>query len=411
MTLPGPGGIGKTTAMKHLARSWAAGSSEDLKQFSFVFYISLTGVTDDTSLEEIIMDQHSGLEESDVQDIKAILKSPAENNVAVIFDGLDEIELGTQEPIRKSEPTQVTNKQLQRVFLKKELLSCWVVMASRQTKQLANQAVCDVRAEISGFDKARVLQYIPKKLRRNPEGATEEEQAKADAETKAETEKFLAEAKSSQLIQENNYGILTIPLLLNMTCTLFKERPSDGDTTYGLPRFRTGIYDAIVDHCWNREKTTGEEAVDSKSSTLVKLGELAWKGLHRSNKQLNFKTVCFPSHFQFWCWSRSFVGGPNTSFSLCLQEPESNLCLLWPIKVRGSEPNWSLSDAIFPFTVISCACAEAVWIHFGEEDWWKIIKFFLVFCTIISERSVGCSRSRGQKTGYPVCNQREIQGI
>ena len=41
--------MGKSTAMKHLAISWADGTAEELKKFDFVFHISLKLVRDNRS--------------------------------------------------------------------------------------------------------------------------------------------------------------------------------------------------------------------------------------------------------------------------------------------------------------------------------------------------------------------------
>ena len=57
----GQGGIGKTTALKHLGHSWANGTSEKLKKFDFLFHVSLKVVKSNDSIEKIIIHQHKGL--------------------------------------------------------------------------------------------------------------------------------------------------------------------------------------------------------------------------------------------------------------------------------------------------------------------------------------------------------------
>ena len=53
--------MGKSTAMKHLAITWADGTSEELKKFQFVFHISLKHVKDNSPIENIIIAQNIGL--------------------------------------------------------------------------------------------------------------------------------------------------------------------------------------------------------------------------------------------------------------------------------------------------------------------------------------------------------------
>ena len=68
--------MGKSTAMKHLAITWADGTAEELKKFDFVFHISLKHVRTNKSLEKIIIEQHNSLEANKVTpaEIKCILE-------------------------------------------------------------------------------------------------------------------------------------------------------------------------------------------------------------------------------------------------------------------------------------------------------------------------------------------------
>ena len=71
------GGMGKSTALKYLALTWADGSDEKLNaKFQFVFFITLKHIKRNSgSIEDIIIKQHSGLEANGVNptEIKSIL--------------------------------------------------------------------------------------------------------------------------------------------------------------------------------------------------------------------------------------------------------------------------------------------------------------------------------------------------
>ena len=74
--------------MKYLALSWAEGSDQDLQKMDFVFHIALKQVRDDTSIENIIIQQHPGLKANNVkpEEIKAILEpEPTERRSKVLL--------------------------------------------------------------------------------------------------------------------------------------------------------------------------------------------------------------------------------------------------------------------------------------------------------------------------------------
>ena len=78
----GQGGVGKSTALKHMALQWADDESEHLKQFDFVFHIALRHVKKDDTIEGLILKQHK-LTGMDVQaaEIKAIIDGGTGNMV------------------------------------------------------------------------------------------------------------------------------------------------------------------------------------------------------------------------------------------------------------------------------------------------------------------------------------------
>ena len=247
-----PGGNGKSTAMKHLALSWADKSVEELQLFDFIFYIPLRAVQDDRGIESIIKEQHAALDGNDVklEEIEEILSSRTHQNVPLILDGYDEYRPGT-------------NPTIDRAITKHQLRNCWMIITSRETTKLAAVRECiDAEAKITGFDFHGVKEYITKYLG--------------------------VEEKCKDLFTRVNFALLRIPILLHMTCVLFLRKVS-------LPDTRTGILAAIVERCidWNEIRETGQKTARDTEEIIVKLGKLAMKGLQRDHLQQTFTKVNF----------------------------------------------------------------------------------------------------------------------
>ena len=251
------GGMGKSTSMKYVAVTWGDGTESSLEKFQFIFHIALKHVKGNSSIENIIIAQHSGLKANKVQpaEIKSILEG--ENKVLLLIDGHDEYKTGQ-------------NIDIDEAIKKESLWNCWMLLTSRETEQIKDiKEFMDAEAEIKGFDEINVEAYITRSL-----GSEEK------------TKDLLKQARNCKLIGSWDYGILTIPILLNMVCVLFKCNKS-------LPSTRTGIAQAIVDRCIDREaiRAEGQKAVDSAKQALYNLGKLAWHGLNEPGKKLVFDKV------------------------------------------------------------------------------------------------------------------------
>ena len=250
--------MGKSTTMKHLALSWADGTEEGLRsKFDFVFHISLKRVRGDQPIEHIIISQHSGLEANRVMpwEITSILEN---NKVLLLMDGYDEYKTGI-------------NSDIDRAFTKRNLWNSYIVLTSRETDQIKNlKEYMDAEAEIHGFDRTNVKKYITHSL---------------GCEEKAEA--LLDQAKRNSLYDNWKDGsLLSIPILLHMICVLFMCKNT-------LPRTKTGIMQAIVDRCIDREclRAKGEKAVAATKQVLLDLGKLAWEALNEPGKKLLFDRV------------------------------------------------------------------------------------------------------------------------
>ena len=246
--------------MKHLAISWADGAADELKKFHFVFHISLKLVKDNTPIEDIILTQHKGLKANKVKptEVKSILERDAGCKVLLLIDGHDEFKVGR-------------NSDIDQTIEKENLWNCWMILTSRETDDIKIlKEYMDAEVEIHGFDEAGIKQYMT--------------QCVGSAER---TEELLKQAVRSGLCEEHeyvnlaqdglqgtcikDYGILTIPILVNMIIVLFLSNLT-------LPDTKGGIMEAIVDRCIDREaiRAKGQKAVDEVKQTLIKLG--SWPG-------------------------------------------------------------------------------------------------------------------------------------
>ena len=175
----------------------------------------------------------------------------------LLIDGHDEYKTGR-------------NIDIDEAIKKESLWNCWMLLTSRETEQIKDiKEFMDAEAEIKGFDEINVEAYITRSL-----GSEEK------------TKDLLKQARNCKLIGSWDYGILAIPILLNMVCVLFKCNKS-------LPSTRTGIAQAIVDRCIDREaiRAKGQKAVDSAKQALYNLGKLAWQGLNEPGMKLVFDKV------------------------------------------------------------------------------------------------------------------------
>ena len=264
------GGMGKSTAMKHLAINWADGTAEELKKFDFVFHISLKYVKDNSSIESIIIAQHSGLKANEVtpEEVRSILKGEGKTKVLLLIDGHDEYKTGR-------------NTDIDKVIKKQSLWNCWVVLTSRETEQLCAVKQYMGEVEIQGFDDRSVQDYVFRYM-----------------DDKKKAVKLLKQAEANGMLFHRS--IFNVPMLLNMVCSLFEG------TNSTLPRTRVGLLGCVIQKCVNREAIRSE---DKKTITkaqeffnieawpthiaeaFLKLGELAWGKLIEPGKNLIFEKV------------------------------------------------------------------------------------------------------------------------
>ncbi len=265
--ISGAGGVGKSTSLKHLSLALANGESIQLKQFDFVFHIALKFAKQNQSLEDIILEQHAALvrHKASLCHIKQLIEGKTNNTILLLLDGYDEYKKGRSPDVDNS--------------LTGGLLNTCILLTSRDTNEVAGlRKFMDAEAEITGFDGKRVEEYITKYIG-----------------SEAKTQELIELANKNNLVQTEfvdvDYGIMKIPIFLQMICVLFQRRDS-------LPKTRTGIIAAIVKRCpdWEEIRKSGKKTdVEWKAAldtSLIKMGKLAWQRLIVGDKSLMFTKVC-----------------------------------------------------------------------------------------------------------------------
>ena len=144
--------MGKSTAMKHMAITWADGTAGKLKKFQFVFHISLKHVKDNSPIENIIIAQNIGLKANAVTpgEIREILKPKSNSPVLLLADGHDEYKTGC-------------NTDIDEAIQKEKLWNSWMIISSRESEQIKDlKGFMDTEVEIRGFSESSVEAYTYK---------------------------------------------------------------------------------------------------------------------------------------------------------------------------------------------------------------------------------------------------------
>ncbi len=251
-----------------VALDWAENKQDDLKRFAFVFLISLRHVDNNDPLECIIMDQHRRLKTEGVSEseVKAILHAKNRGDVLILMDGYDEYVEGVNEEI----DDLILNGRG----------NCLLIVSSRSGSflQLIRNHV-DEEIRITGFSyenmKKCAGQYLGSRYSCN-DFLEQAEKAGIHVEPQYAPRPF----RSTGI----NEGMLHVPIILLMACTLFIENKCQ------LPSSKTALFREIILMCISRTtlKTLGKTAreVDDLREMMVSLGKLAWIALTRKTKQL-----------------------------------------------------------------------------------------------------------------------------
>ena len=251
--------------MKHLALSWAEDRTDDLKDIDFIFHVALNAVETNENIEDIMVEQHKGLKGNDVQpnEIRAILGNQTKKKIVILLDGYDEYKHGT-------------NSDIDHALTKEYLRNCMIILTSRESEHLEMVRDCtDTEYEITGFDQQGIEDYGTKYL-----GSQEK------------CRELLEKTEEREISKPfHDYGILHIPIFLEMICFLFLKGVL-------VLKGKTAILSEVVERCpdWESIRKTGKKHVKSANDAILKLGRLALKGLQQKQFKQIFTKVsdyCF----------------------------------------------------------------------------------------------------------------------
>ncbi len=214
-------------------------------------------VNNDDSLENIVMGQHGRLKTMRVSgtEVKAILQGETRSNILYLLDGYDEYSAGVNKDIDD--------------LIQYGRENCLIIVSSRSGDFLQPiRSHSDHELKITGFSDENIEKCA--------------EQYLGDRKTCTE---FLEQAEKASLhgISTLEGGLLHVPIILLMACTIFKENCS-------LPTSKTGIFGQIIQMSISRTtlKTMGRSASEivNLAELKLQLGKLAWLALQRNTKQL-----------------------------------------------------------------------------------------------------------------------------
>ena len=244
-----------------MALCWADDNDEKLKQYDFVFYISLKDASPDVQVENMILEQHAWLRMNDVNpdEIKEILKNNDGSKTVLLIDDYDQYQ-------------RSSNTSVDDMIEKRSLHNCQVLLSSRETQQTKNiRKYLDDEIELQGIDELKIKEYINVSL---GDKSKDEQLSKRVEEILKWTE-------------EDEWIVSPTPLLVNMICTsVMTEGPR--------PKSKTEAVQDLVEKYLDREgiRSTGRKSSTRlNQQTLNKLAKFSWEGLNGIIGQNNHFTL------------------------------------------------------------------------------------------------------------------------
>ena len=233
--------------------------------FNFVFFIPLRNIEDNSSLAEVIIEEHDQLDQEDADFIQSILKHKTKEKVLLLLDGYDEY-------------TPRTNKDIDRA-IEKTVGKCFLILTSRpkEEKDFTQKIKKKMDGEviIEGFNDINIQKCCSLFL-----------------ETQDECEKFLQEIKKQSTKRsrgqfEGLYEFLKVPIMLLMLCVLYKESEDKSLPERKIETYDR-IYELVMDRITLKPSNFGCESseVPNIHSMLLTLGKFAWQALQGNVKQL-----------------------------------------------------------------------------------------------------------------------------
>ena len=253
-------GMGKTATVAMLAMKYVDGE-EGMEKFDFVWTVRLKNVDKTSTLAEIIRQQHDKLKQFQPGQIQSILQGRTQSKVALLFDGYDEYQPGSNKEIDEAIKSGVGN--------------CFLILTSRPgyvEKEIREKM--DYEVTIEGLSVENIKKCSQLYMDCKEKSADMLKQAKKVGIYKPAGGLLHRVFFSSSMI---DHALLRIPIILLMTCFIYEENHS-------LPNTRTDILKTLYKLLGQRSRmksggTTDE--LDKHENTLSKLGELAWDALKK----------------------------------------------------------------------------------------------------------------------------------
>ena len=228
----------------------------------------------DTSLAQVIIDQHEELDDEDREYIEVLLSRKTKQKVLLLLDGYDEYTAGTNKALDKAIESGVGN--------------CFAILTSRPGTDSGDET------------------YVSKEIRDKMDGEVRIDGFNEESKKRFCTEYFESEAESQNLLsqaklklgtkmnpwdEEDHYNeLLSTPIVLLMICVLYEENRF-------LPDTRTKIYETVRELAMDRTtlKTFGckSSQVENINKMTSVLGKFAWEALKRNIQQLLLNKVYF----------------------------------------------------------------------------------------------------------------------
>ena len=238
-----------------------------------MFIIRLRKVDKDTSLAQVIIDQHEELDDDDREYIEALLSRKTKQKVLLLLDGYDEYTAGTNKALDKAIESGIGN--------------CFTILTSRPGTDSGDNTYVsqeirdkmDGEVRIDGFSEENKERFCIEYF----ESEEECQNLLAQAKEKLGRKRYPWESGADRYNE-----LLSTPIVLLMTCVLYEENRS-------LPDTRAKIYETVRELAMDRTtlKTFGCKSSQVRNINRMTsvLGKFAWEALNRDIQQLLLNKV------------------------------------------------------------------------------------------------------------------------
>ena len=219
--------------MAKLTIDW---SDRECKIFDLVFVIQLKSVSGNKSLEELIIENHEELDITE-DSLRGYLQN-SEYRVMIILDGLDEYKLG-----RNAIVDRFINRGLGATVLNGLLLI--TTRAEMPNLHVIEKKMNEVLV-LTGFNEENSKIFVEKFFKR-----------------------FGSEHLSSAFLMEEIGDLFRVPIILLMTCFLYKTKRD-----HSLPTKKTEIVGAVIDFMMDRRRLK-KLSEEEKKEIKIRIGKIA----------------------------------------------------------------------------------------------------------------------------------------